>query len=182
MNREQFAHIIRAASDISGQRDIIVFGSQAILGAMSERRLPAAAWVSNEVDLVLDGQPGGAEVEGIMGLDSSFHKLHGIYADVVGINTSKLPRGWRRRLIPFENDQTQPGRGLCLERHDLAVAKLIAGRDKDLAFVSALYDQRLLSASTMARRLEFVDGATKAQLERARAWVAARRPTTQPKP
>ena len=106
-----------------------------------------------------------------MGLDSQFYRAFGIYADAVSQNTSTPPRGWRRRLVPFETADTGPGRALCLERHDLAVSKLIAGRPKDIVFVLALCEAKLLSMPTMSERLRYVDGATKAQLDRARSWV-----------
>ncbi len=175
MTRDQLAHLIRAASEISGERDIIVFGSQAILGSVSEKRLPNINTRSVEADLVLFGSTNGERVEALMGLDSQFYKTHGIWADVVSLTTAKLPRGWKRRLVLFENEMTKPGRALCLDRHDLAVSKLIANRDKDLAFINALHEARLLSIPMMESRLAFVDGATKAHLDRAQAWVAARK-------
>ena len=176
MTRDQFAHIIRAAAEISGRRDIIVFGSQAILGSISETRLPFIAVRSMEADLVLYGTPGGEKVEALMGLDSQFYKSFGVYADTVSQNTSTPPRGWRRRLVPFETAATQPGRALCLDRHDLAVSKLMAGRPKDFAFVSALCEAGLLSLPTMSDRLRYVDGVTKAQLDRARAYMESCKP------
>jgi len=103
---------MRAAAEISGQRDIIVFGSQAILGSVSETRLPFVAIRSMEVDLVLYGTPGGGKVEALMGLDSQFYRSFGIYVDTVSQSTSKPPRGWRRRLVPFETATTKPGRAL----------------------------------------------------------------------
>ena len=44
-------------------------------------------------------------------------------------------------------------RGLCLDPHDLAVAKYVARRDKDLAFVRALAQRGLLSRETLLARL-----------------------------
>ncbi len=39
--------------------------------------------------------------------------------------------------------------GLCLEVHDLAMSKLAAGRDKDIAYVTALLRHGLAKASTL---------------------------------
>ena len=140
MKRSQLAHLIRAAAKITGQRKIIVVGSQAILGSVSEERLPDAAW-----------------------------------ADVVSAETAKLPRGWRRRLVRFGNAETAPASALCLERHDLAISKLVAHRGKDLAFVAALLDAGLLSLPTLTARARFIDGAANADVDRVRAWIEARR-------
>jgi hypothetical protein len=43
MKREQLEHVLRAASQIAGDPDILVIGSQSVLGAIPEERLPPAA-------------------------------------------------------------------------------------------------------------------------------------------
>lgn len=50
MRREQLEHVVRAASAIVGERDVLVIGSQAILG-IADDRLPAEATTSIEADL-----------------------------------------------------------------------------------------------------------------------------------
>lgn len=175
MKRSQLAHLIRAAAEITGQRDIIVVGSQAILGSVSEERLPDAAWESVEADFVLAVTPNAEAAEAALGQDSRFHRTYGIWADVVSAETAKLPRGWRRRLVRFGNAETAPASALCLERHDLAISKLVAHRGKDLAFVTALLDAGLLSLPTLTARARFIDGAADAEVDRVRAWIEARR-------
>ena len=51
MNRSQLAHILRAASTIAEDNELLVIGSQAILGAFSEKVLPAEAIRSVEADI-----------------------------------------------------------------------------------------------------------------------------------
>ena len=51
MDRQQLAHVLRAACDVTGDPDIIVLGSQSILGTYDEDDLPPAATMSMEVDL-----------------------------------------------------------------------------------------------------------------------------------
>jgi hypothetical protein len=41
----------------------------------------------------------------------------------------------------------------CLEINDLAVSKLAAGREKDLAFVDAMLRRNLVSRETIRKRL-----------------------------
>ena len=43
---------------------------------------------------------------------------------------------------------------LCMEPHDLCVAKLLAGREKDVAFVRALLAAGLVDRSTILARLD----------------------------
>ncbi|MBP2383087.1 hypothetical protein JOF43_003076 [Brachybacterium sacelli] len=43
MKRQELAHILRAACDITGDKDILVIGSQSILGIFDEDELPPLA-------------------------------------------------------------------------------------------------------------------------------------------
>ena len=55
MNRDQLAHLLRAAGNATGQLDILVIGSQAILGTFDPAELPDVTTVSIEADLgILD--------------------------------------------------------------------------------------------------------------------------------
>jgi len=46
MRRDQLEHAIRTACQIIGAREVIVVGSQSILGTFTEEQLPAAATIS----------------------------------------------------------------------------------------------------------------------------------------
>ena len=63
----------------------------------------------------------------------------------MGTETALRPRNWRSRVVEVENDNTGGVRGLCLGPADLAVSKLLAGRDKDLAFVRAMLAHGLVA-------------------------------------
>ena len=52
--------------------------------------------------------------------------------------TAVLPHGWRDRLILVSNENTHFIKGWCLEVHDLAISKYVAGREKDIDFCRAL--------------------------------------------
>ena len=73
-----------------------------------------------------------------IGQDSHFHETHGYYADPVDENTATLPKGWKGRLVNLPPGDTQGVRGLCLDPHDLAIAKYVARREKDIVFTRAL--------------------------------------------
>lgn len=59
MRRDQLEHAIRTACQIIQHREVIVVGSQAILGTYDESQLPAAATMSIEVDLETTVLPEG---------------------------------------------------------------------------------------------------------------------------
>ena len=62
-----------------------------------------------------------------------------------------LPEDWEARLVEVP---TPAGTGLCLEPHDLVVAKYVAGREKDRDYVRAAARHRLVEQTTLLERLE----------------------------
>jgi hypothetical protein len=66
----------------------------------------------------------------------------------------RFPKGWKERLIPVSTPATNGVTGLCAEPHDLAVAKLLAGRDKDLKYVRSLLASGHLKPGTLLERAE----------------------------
>jgi hypothetical protein len=160
VNREQLAHILRAASRIVDDGEIIVLGSQSILGSHDEAELPDPATLSIEADIAFldDDDASKADlVEGAIGEGSAFHGTFGYYGQGVEISTAVLPDGWYDRLVTFERVDAAPGRARCLDAHDLAVAKLAAGREKDISFVAALVTAGLISPATLIDRTEQLD-------------------------
>lgn len=65
-----------------------------------------------------------------------------------------IPFARRCRLIPFKTPATGGATGLCLEPHDRAVSKLVAGREKDLTYIAALIRHRIADPRIIAERLE----------------------------
>jgi hypothetical protein len=152
MQRQQLEHIIRAASGITGATEFVVVGSQAILGQFPQA--PEELLVSIEADVFsLRSEADSDLIDGSIGEGSPFHQTFGYYAHGVSAETAVLPKGWRERLVPVRNENTGGGAGLCLEVHDLAVSKLVAGREKDLAFVTGLLRHRLVNAETIRARI-----------------------------
>src|SRR5262244_4611119 len=112
MRREELAHVLRAAARIVNDSDILVVGSQAILGSYREDELPEVAWLSIEADLAFfdpeRGQQKADEVDGAIGELSHFHETYRYYAQGVDLKTAKLPDGWEQRLVPFEPGSAEP--------------------------------------------------------------------------
>ncbi len=187
MRRYQLEHAIRAACQIIGHDEVVVVGSQAILGSIPESLLPPEATMSIEVD-ILPIAPDNDEtsrladlIEGVAGEFSPFESLHGFSIDGVDLSTSVLPPGWRERLVPVRNANTAAPSGgpqftgWCLDKEDLCVAKLCALREKDRSFVSALLDAGLVDADTILQRLHVVDDSHARAAFAARAWLTSRR-------
>lgn len=175
MTREQLAHVLRAASRIAGRREIIVIGSQAILGSFDDAVLPGEAIGSVEADLCFFGDTDDAladQVDGAIGEASTFHATFGYYAQGVSVSTAVLPPGWDQRLVTYTSPATEPAAGLCLDPHDLVAAKLAAGRPKDFDFVAALLRAGIIDPATASARLGMLPISHGAS-ERLIAWVNA---------
>jgi len=122
---------------------LVVIGSQAILGSCPDA--PAELLTSMEADLFPLKEPEKADlIDGSIGELSPFHETFGYYAHGVGPETAVLPANWKIRLVRVENENTGGIVGWCLSPADLAVSKLAAGREKDLAFVRGLLKYRLV--------------------------------------
>lgn len=173
MTRDQLAHILRAAARIADQPDIVVIGSQSILGTYTEDELPARAVASMEADLAFFGDDDNTksdQVDGHIGEQSQFHETFGYYGQGVSISTAVLPSGWRDRIVVLANASTEPGRGLCLEAHDLVASKLVAGREKDLEFAWALLEAGLVDVKVLADRAQQLETVPAVQ-RRVQRWV-----------
>ncbi len=162
MRRADLAHILRAAAGVTDDGRILVIGSQAILAAYPETELPPEATVSIEADIafLVDGaEEDGAEekadqVDGAIGEASMFHSQFGYYGQGVGISTATLPEGWQERVVPFEWGDTGAAEAVCLEPHDLVLAKLVAGREKDYEFADALIAGGLVDPEVLLDRVD----------------------------
>jgi len=152
MTRSELEHLIRASGAIAQDDELIIIGSQSILGQFPNP--PKTLCVSMEVALYPRHYPELADlVDGAIGEGSSFHAQYGYYAQGVGPQTAILPSGWEDRLVRIANENTRGVTGLCLEVHDLAISKYAAGRPKDLEFTRELARHKLVDHKTLVKRL-----------------------------
>ncbi|HEY0941651.1 MAG TPA: DUF6036 family nucleotidyltransferase [Steroidobacter sp.] len=151
MKRSELEHLIRAAGSIANDAEIVVIGSQSILGQFPNA--PAALLVSAEADLFPKNHPQLSDlIDCSIGEGSPFHELYGYYAQGVDESTATLPSGWRKRLVKISNPNTVGVTGLCLEVHDLAISKYVAGRDKDREFTRELVKHGMVQRDTLLSR------------------------------
>lgn len=177
MNRQQLAHILRAAASIVDDPFILVVGSQSVLGTFDEDELPDAATASMEVDLAYFDDPTEDKsdaVDGAIGELSPFHAMNGVYAQGVSVQTAVLPQGWRDRVVPWSNESTGRAQTVFLERHDCVVSKLVAYRDKDFAFAAAMLQADLVDPTILAGRIDLLPASLDPRVqERLHSWLTA---------
>lgn len=144
----ELEHIIRAAGAITGSKEIIIIGSQAILGF--NPKPPDELLVSIEADVWPADDPLKADlIDGCIGEMSPFHDTFGYYAHGIGPETAKLPRFWRGRVCIVSNENTNGYAGLCIHPIDLAISKMYAGREKDLNYVKILIQNRIVDIAVL---------------------------------
>jgi hypothetical protein len=152
VNRAQLEHIIRAATDLTHQYEVVVVGSQSILGSFPNA--PAACVMSMEADVYpLDAEELSDEIDGSIGEFSQFHETYGYYAQGVDSSTSTLPANWKQRLVRVQNENTNGRIGWCLDPTDLFLAKCAAWREKDIDFNRALLQEGLVDVMVALARL-----------------------------
>lgn len=153
MRRVDLEHIIRAAAQIADDDEIIVIGSQSILGQYPDA--PMDLLVSTEADVYPKNHPERWElIDGSIGELSPFHDTFGYYAQGVEPGTAFLPAGWESRLVSIRNANTRGATGLCLELHDLLLAKYVANRDKDQRFIRAAIRAGLVTRQRLEERVD----------------------------
>ena len=167
MQWPEFAHAVRAAGAILGEDRVVVIGSQSILAWFDDP--PPETTLSREVDIAALDDPDDRKshvLAGAIGEGSPFDATFGFHVDGVSLDTPIAPSGWLGRCRAVSTPAMNGVTALCMEPHDLCVAKLLAGREKDIAFVRALLAAGLVDRSTILARL---DDAEVADLVRDRA-------------
>ena len=173
MNREDWEHVIAAAAEVTGMDAFVVIGSQAILGPHPDA--PEELLRSQEADIYPRDAPELADdIEGALGDGSAFAMAYGYFAHGVAPETATPPTGWQGRLIeihipPRVTSDRQPV-AYCLEPHDLVLAKLAAGRERDWDFAELAIRAGLVSVEILLQRLEDLPVSAK-QLARIAKWL-----------
>lgn len=152
MKRTEFEEAIRLVGSLARDRDIYVLGSQAIHGLVEKP--PAACLSSAELDVYPKHHYQAVPlVDRKLGKGSTFAARNPYYVDCVSPDLTTLPDGWTERLVPFKTKSTGGVTGWCLELHDLALAKLAAGRPKDLRYIRVLLRHKLVRPEIIESRL-----------------------------
>lgn len=174
MKRSEVAHVIRAAKALTEEREFVLVGSQAAHLALD--RLPPEMEQSGELDIYPRRRPDLADlIDGSIGEGSLFHSTHGYYAQGVGPETAKLPRGWEARAVRVSNDAIDRAVAIAPEIHDLCASKLAALRPKDFSYVEAALEAGLARAEVLAERLALIDGLAPEVRAVAEGWLSQRR-------
>lgn len=155
MRKSDLFELIAAIKSIAPQEIPIIVGSQVVHLVMDFP--PEIVRQSIECDFLLVGGKSEtrAEINKKLGVFSKFQIEHGFYADALGLATVVLPTGWQNRLQDFK-DENGNVIACVAEIHDIAVSKLIAGREKDFLFLKELFVREIIEMDTFLERVQLI--------------------------
>ncbi len=164
MRKSDLFNLLSAVKSLAPNEIPIVVGSQAV--HLVTNFPPEIVRQSIECDFLLTGDGKNeirAAINKILGIFSPYQIENGFYADALGLATVILPTGWRERLQTLE-DKNGNVIAYVAEIHDIAVSKLIAGREKDYAFLKELILPGYISIKTFLERAKLVKEMPKSQV------------------
>ena len=152
MNRSVLDDLLQALLPITGERELVMVGSQSVHASTSD--VPIEVVMSRECDLLLDeSDPLTSAIDEQFGVDSPHAAESSVYVDTVSSTFPFLPDGWEQRLVPFGPAAPHLR---CLEIHDLVLSKLAAGRLKDYELIAVLLDRKLAELAAVRDRIAAV--------------------------
>ena len=92
-------------------------------------------------------------IDGTIGQGSVFHRAFDDYGDGVGPETAIMPRDWRSRAIEYRGAEAPGVTAICPDPDDVALAKLCAWREKDIAWLRDAVGAGIVSLDGMRRNL-----------------------------
>jgi hypothetical protein len=146
--------LLEIVQSLAKPERITIVGSSSLLpenSSLGEPGQPLEA--SYDADLLLmpiDDELAAILMESV-GQQSLFTKRHGYYADILRpIMGETLPDGWESRLHPVAGYANV----FALDIYDLALVKLMVGREKDLELLRALLRMNLIEPAKLQQHYQ----------------------------
>ncbi len=153
MDLKALTHLAQELLILAPDLRFVVFGSTSAFGTFPDLGATVESYEQTlDADFVPD--PLTEEVyqllDGSLGRDSVFRRQNGYYADINGPRAFEcFPADFRERLVPLPDCPNV----FALEPNDMAVAKLIADREKDIRLLSILLSRGCIDEATVRTRL-----------------------------
>ncbi len=147
-------HLLDSVSALARPQRIVILGSSSLLPSYPTLGDPGQPLeVSLGVDFLLEpvDQRIADLLKEAIGQESAFEQQHGYYADILRpAIVETLPAGWECRLLPV------PGYGnvFALDPYDLAVVKLMVGREKDLDLLRAMLRLKIVEPEPLRQHYQ----------------------------
>ncbi|HMK80027.1 MAG TPA: DUF6036 family nucleotidyltransferase [Xanthobacteraceae bacterium] len=158
MQKKSIDHILRAASEVTKQTKFVLVGSAAVIARL--KHVPLEMMYTPEIDIYApdadDVELASELIDGNIGQGSQFHNQFGYYGDGVSPETAKMPKDWRVRALEYTSAECPGVVALVPEENDVALAKVVAWRDKDQAWLHEGVRSGILSVRQMAARVDLM--------------------------
>lgn len=145
--------LVEAIRRHAPDRRLIVFGSGSLLATFPDLgESDSGVRRSRDADFLMFpwDEDLAQAIHESLGPDFAFDRAHGYYADIVRpFAVENFPPDDEARLVPLEGCANV----FCLDPHDMAVAKLMVGRPKDVALLAELARQQRLDLERVAALL-----------------------------
>ncbi|MDQ3634241.1 MAG: hypothetical protein M3405_06990 [Acidobacteriota bacterium] len=154
MRKQNLFELTAEVRKIIGELPIIV-GSQAIFAITDFP--PEIVQKSVECDFLLlkEFAKLRPKLDEKLGIFSKRQQETGFYADILGLATVVLPDGWQNRVTELK-DENEKVLAFCVEIHDIAISKLMAGREKDFKFLQNAFEANYLQIEIFLERAEMI--------------------------
>jgi len=154
MRIRSLKHVLEAVNALVHPDQITVMGSSSLLGhdpSLGEPGQPLELSLDADLLLAPTDEAQAAVLHEAVGEGSLFHREYGVYADLLRPEIDEtFPPGWRERCTPVAGFQHV----VCLDPHDMAVAKLAVARQKDIDLLKALIARGLVDFETLRQRYQ----------------------------
>ena len=154
MRLQSLSHLIDAVRAVARPRRVYLLGSASLLAFHPDLgELGRPLEVTVDADFLLDplSESMAETLQVAVGRESAFMSETGYYADILRPEiVETLPAGWESRLRPVPGYDNV----FALDPYDLAVVKLVVGRDKDLALLRALLRLGLLEPARLQQHYQ----------------------------
>ena len=154
MRLQSLSHLLEVVRAIARPSKVCVLGSASLLPAHPELGEAGSLLERTaDADFLLEpvNEAIAESLEVAAGRDSAFMAHYGYYADILRpVMTETLPAGWESRLhlVPgFDNV-------FALDPYDLALVKLMVGREKDLDLLRAMLRLKIVEPSRLRQHYQ----------------------------
>ncbi|MFZ4694795.1 MAG: DUF6036 family nucleotidyltransferase [Verrucomicrobiia bacterium] len=151
MRLQSLIHLARLVGEMVSSKSIGVFGSASLLAThptLGDGGMPLERTFDADLLVQPSDELTARMLREAIGEGSAFSEKNGYHADILRPEIlDTLPQGWEKRLVPLPSVPTAK----CLHPLDLALVKLVLGREKDLSLLHALLKLKLLDAESLLR-------------------------------
>jgi len=154
MRIQSLKHLVDVVCAVARPTRIIVFGSGSLLAVRPELgETGGPLELTADADFLLEpSNPAIAEsLQLAAGQDSAFMAEFGYHADILRpMIKETLPAGWEARLVSVAGY----GHVFALNPYDLALVKLVVGREKDLNLLRSMLQLKIVEAGQLRRHYQ----------------------------